>query len=42
VLKKINRGLGTTGKVIFTSLVATVPLAVLAVGVIIVVKRKFL
>ena len=42
VLKKINRGLGTTGKVIFTSLVATVPLAVLAVGVIIVIKRKFL
>ena len=42
VLKKVNYGLGTAGKAIFTSVVAFVPLSVLVVGVITVIKRKYL
>ena len=42
ILKKTNYGLGTAGKIIFTSAAMLLPVSLLVAGVIIVIKRKFL
>lgn len=39
---KVNKGIGTGAKVAYSIIVASVPVAILAVGVVVCVKRKFM